>query len=104
MPKQVLPVATRLPRDVEVFCRENELRSALTDFIRLVGESLPVVGRPRVRIQQDQESEACWIVVDATVKGPASKALAAYRALVTRTVLSIPEAARSRIRLSVEVD
>ena len=64
---------------------------------------LRVVGRPKVRIQQDEESEACWLVVAARLRGPAREALAAYDAYLTRSTSRMSEGARSMVRLSIEV-
>jgi len=97
------PLRDSLSADVETFCRRYDLRIALREFLRLVREFLPVVGRPKVRIQQDDESEACWLVVAAKLRGPSREALAAYEAYLTSSTSRMSEGARSMVRLSIEV-
>lgn len=92
-----------LSADVETFCRRHGLRIALRDFLRLVREYLPVVGRPKVRIQQVDESGAGWLVVAAKMRGPSREALAAYEAYLTSSTSRMSEGARSMVRLSIEV-
>ncbi len=103
-PRRVRPaLRASFSADVETFCRRHGLRIALRDFLRLVREFLPVVGRTKVRIQQDDESEACWLVVAARLRGPAREALVAYDAYLTHSTSRMSEGARSMVRLSIEV-
>jgi hypothetical protein len=83
-------VKDRYPQDVIDFCGQHGLTDKWQLVVERVDETFPEAQSVTVGMEQDPESNQCWILVDALVPGPAQAIRLRHRECVRQLLRLLP--------------